>query len=238
MATKTTKAIEIRPLELGFVEFDIVGTTPLIVHAWSHKAKQEMLDKQRGKKVTAKHDIKIPVRDFCDSLYWLTDQPEMGETDESAEEGWLNAISSNSRFGFPVTAIEQSIISGAWRAGLDVKQTEMRGTFFMSGATAHGTLDMAEILSSDGITIPEMREDMVKVGGMSKTADIRFRGQFNDWRIPVRLKYMKSGKYTLEQILNFVNYGGFVVGVGEWRPERDGQFGMYELDVSSVKVLS
>ena len=37
--------------------------------------------------------------------------------------------------------------------------------------------------------------------------------------------------YSLEQILNMVNFGGFGVGIGEWRPERDGQFGMYELKV-------
>lgn len=238
MATKQTNVIEIKPIELGFVEFDIVGTTPLIVHAWSHKAKQEMLDKQRGKKVNAKHDVKIPVRDFCESLYWLTEMPELGNDDEAAEGGWLNAVDEGARFGFPVTGIKQSIITGAWRAGLDVKQTELKGTFFLSGAGPNSTIDVAEIVSNSGISVPEMRDDMVKVGGMSKVADIRFRGQFNDWRIPIRMKYMKNGKYSLEQMLNFVGYGGFVVGIGEWRPEKDGQFGMYELDVDSVKVPS
>jgi hypothetical protein len=29
-----------------------------------------------------------------------------------------------------------------------------------------------------------------------------------------------------------VNYGGFCVGIGEWRPEKKGQFGMYELKVN------
>ena len=238
MATKQTKVIEIKPIELGFVEFDIVGTTPLIVHSWSHKAKQEMLDKQRGKKVGAKHDVKIPVRDFCESLYWLTEMPDLGNDDEAAEGGWFNAVDEGARFGFPVTGIKQSIITGAYRAGLDVKQTELKGTFFLSGAGPDSTIDVAEIVSNGGISVPEMREDMVKVGGMSKVADIRFRGQFNDWRIPIRMKYMRNGKYSLEQMLNFVGYGGFVVGIGEWRPEKDGQFGMYELDVDSVKVLS
>jgi hypothetical protein len=33
----------------------------------------------------------------------------------------------------------------------------------------------------------------------------------------------------LEQLLNIVNAGGFAVGIGEWRPEKDGQYGMYYL---------
>lgn len=78
---------------------------------------------------------------------------------------------------------------------------------------------------------PVMREDMVRVGGMSKTADIRYRGMFESWEIPMLMEYNKNGKYSLEQLLNCVNVGGFACGIGEWRPEKDGQFGMYRLKV-------
>ena len=202
MATKAQ--IQIRPINIETMDITIVGTTPLIVHAWSHKAKQEMLDKQRGKKVSAKHSIKIPVNDFMDSLYWLTEKPEPGIDDDDAESKW------------------------AYRAGLDVKQTELRGTFFLEGLTDASTIDLAEIVGP----APEFREDMVRVGGMSKTADIRHRAEFREWEIPLRLKYISDGKYSLEQILNMVNYGGFVCGIGEWRPEKDGQFGMYAIKTS------
>lgn len=227
MAAKAQTTIDIKPINIDTVELTISGVTPLIVHAWSHKAKQEMLDKQRGKKVSAKHCIKIPFNDLIGSLYWLTEQPELGENDDEAEQNFYGAIENGAKFGFPVTGIKQSIITGAYRAGLDVKQTELRGTFFLEGATEASTVDVAEIVGPE----PTIREDMVKVGGMSKSADIRYRGEFNNWEIPLRLKYNRDGKYSLEQILNMVNFGGFVVGIGEWRPERDGQFGMYQLKV-------
>lgn len=226
MAKKDTNIV-IRPLELEEVEIAITGTTPLIVHAWDEKAKREMLEKQQGKKTSAKHSIKIPMNDFMASMYWLTDMPEPGENDEDAEQIWENAVANDARFGFPVTGIKQSIISGAYRAGLDVKQTELRGTFFLKGLTEHSTNDIAEIIGDT----PEIREDMVRVGGMSKSADIRYRAEFNNWEIPLKLLYFKNGKYTLEQILNFINYGGFMVGIGEWRPEKYGQFGMYQLKI-------
>lgn len=227
MATKSASTIEIKPINIETVNITIVGTTPLVIHAWSHKAKQEMLDKQRGKKVGAKHEIKIPINDFMASLYWITEQPELGKTDEEADANWQAAIDAGAKFGFPVTGIKQSIIKGAYRAGLDVTQTELRGTLFFEGATEASTIDVAEIVGPT----PVIREDTVRVGGMSKTADIRYRGEFKQWEIPLRLKYNRDGKYSLEQILNMVNFGGFGVGIGEWRPERNGQFGMYQLKV-------
>lgn len=225
MAAKAQAVIDIKPIIKETIDITIVGTTPLVVHAWSHKAKQEMLDKQRGKKTGAKHSIKIPTNDFSESLYWLTDKPELGENDDEAEANVFNAINNGAKFGFPCNGIKASIISGAYRGGLDVKMTELRGTFYLYGATDASTIDYAEIIGSK----PVMREDMVKVGGMSKSADIRYRAEFSEWEIPLKLKYMKNGKYSLEQLLNMVNYGGFCCGIGEWRPERDGQLGMYEL---------
>lgn len=229
MATAKKNAnVDIKPIELATVELTIVGTTPLIVHAWSHKAKQEMLDKQMGKSKKAKHDIKVPVNDFMAACYWLTEQPEPGVDDEDAENIWWSAIEKGARFGFPVTGIKQSAIMGAKRGGLDVVATELRGSFFLEGATEASTTDLAEIVGD----VPIMREDMVKVGGMSKTADIRHRPQWDVWEIPLKMTYNVNGKYSLEQLLNCFNVGGFVCGIGEWRPERDGQMGMYRVKSS------
>ena len=49
MATKKTDQIEVRPINKQIIEITIKGTTPLIVHAWSEKAKREMLA-HRGNK--------------------------------------------------------------------------------------------------------------------------------------------------------------------------------------------
>lgn len=226
-AKKTNVKVELKPMELETVNITIEGITPLIVHAWGWKAKQQMLDKQRGKATKAKHDVKIPMCDFMNALYWLDGSKKEFdfETDEDAERAWADAVAGGARFGFPVTGIKQSAIMGAKRGGLDVVATELRGSFFLEGATDGSTNDIAEIVGD----VPTMREDMVKVGGMSKTADIRYRPQFDNWEIPLRMTYNKNGKYSLEQLLNCFNVGGFVCGIGEWRPERDGQMGMYRL---------
>lgn len=51
MATaKKTEVITIKPIEKVTAEVTIVGDSGLIVHAWSEKAKKEMLDAQHGTK--------------------------------------------------------------------------------------------------------------------------------------------------------------------------------------------
>lgn len=226
--TKKMAATEIKPMDIVEIPLTIVGDTPLIVHAWSEKAKREMLDKQTGKAKASKHSIKIPTNDFMNACYWLTEKPEDGATDEEAQDNYFAAVEAGAKFGFPVTGIKQSVIMGAKRGGLDVVATELRGSFFLLGGTEASTVDIAEIVGP----APEIREDMVKVGGMSKTADLRYRPEFHEWRIPLRMRYNANGKYSLEQLLNCFNVGGFVCGIGEWRPERDGQMGMYHLKTS------
>lgn len=216
MATKkaATEVIEIRHIEIKKVKIRIVGDTPLIMHAWSEKAKRMMLEAQMGVAKGKKKEAKNPVDDFIRSMYWLTPMPEDG-TMESFEE----AIANGARFGFPVTAFKQAAISAAYRMGWAKDKMSMRGAFFID-SDENG---MIEIHSDT----PEMREDMVKVG--MGTADIRYRGEFKNWYADLTISYNANGQYSLENIVNIINAGGYVCGVGEWRPERDGQNGMFHV---------
>lgn len=216
MATKkaTTEVIEIRPIEIKKVTIRIVGDTPLIMHAWSEKAKRMMLETQMGIAKGKKKEAKNPADDFIRSMYWLTPMPEDG-TMGSFEE----AIANGARFGFPVAAFKQAAISAAYRMGWAKDKMSMRGAFFID-SDENG---MIEIHSDT----PEMREDMVKVG--MGTADIRYRGEFKNWYADLTISYNANGQYSLENIVNIINAGGYVCGVGEWRPERDGQNGMFHV---------
>lgn len=214
MATKKTEVIEIRPIEIKKVTVRVMGDTPLIMHAWSEKAKRMMLEAQMGIAKGKKKEVKNPADDFIRSMYWLTPMPEDG-TMESFEE----AIANGARFGFPVTAFKQAAISAAYRMGWAKDKMSMRGAFYID-SDENG---MIEIHSDT----PEMREDMVKVG--MGTADIRYRGEFKNWYADLTISYNANGQYSLENIVNIINAGGYVCGVGEWRPERDGQNGMFHV---------
>ena len=50
-----------------------------------------------------------------------------------------------------------------------------------------------------------------------------------NWSVELVVSFNKNGNYSLENIINIINAGGYVCGAGEWRPERDGQYGMYRV---------
>ena len=214
MAAKTTEILEIRPIEIKKTTIRIVGDTPLIMHAWSEKAKREMLEKQMKETKTKARDAKNPVEDFIRSMYWLTPMPQ-----EFTEEAFFKAIDEGARFGFPVTAFKQAAISAAYRMGWARDKMSLRGAFFIEA----GEDQMVEIHSDP----PTMMESMVKVG--MGVADIRYRGEFRNWYADLPISFNCNGLWTFEQIVNIINAGGYVCGVGEWRPERDGQYGMYHI---------
>lgn len=221
MATKKTELVAIRPIELVETQVTIVGDTPLIMHAWSEKAKRQMLEAQMGKAKGKAKERKSPAQDFVDSMYWLTEKPDTSGVDSEDDKMafFYQAIENGAKFGFPVTALKQAAISASFRKGWSKDKMSLRGMFFIDG----GYGEFMEIVSDP----PIMREDMVKVG--MGTADIRYRGEFRNWSATVLLRYDANGQYSLENILNMVNAGGTVCGLGEWRPERDGQSGMFHV---------
>lgn len=209
-----TVEVAIKPIEMQTVEITIKGDTPLIMHAWSEKAKKMMLEAQQGKAKGKKKEIKNPVEDFINSMYWLTEPPT-----EPTEEAYEKAITEGAKFGFPITAFKQAAISAAYRMGWVKDKMGLRGAFFIE--SSYG--EMVEIKSD----APIMREDMVKIG--MGTADLRYRGEFKSWTATFKVKYNVNGQFSLENIINIINAGGTICGVGEWRPERDGQNGMYHI---------
>jgi len=218
MAT-TKEVVTVKPIKIEKKIITIVGDTPLIVHAWSEKAKKEMLDKQMKATKTTGKDIRDPFAEFMEACYWITDKPE-----EDTVEEFEKAIANGARFGFPVTAIKQCAASAMVRAGIENNKMGMRGAFFIDGI---GPNLLGEIKTPNP---PEIREDMVKIGGVSKVSDLRYRPMFTDWKMDLTISYNANSAYTFEQIVNAINLGGFMCGIGEWRPERDGQFGMFHVE--------
>ena len=243
MATKkATELVEIRPIEMVETKIRIVGETPLIMHAWSAKAKREILQKELGSTKTKAREPKNPIEDFASSMYWLTPMPA-----EFTQESMSKAL-ENARFGFPLTGIKQAAISAAYRMGWVKDKMSLRGAFFIVPDVEYyygGDLNidfdkktvsidpnamrkeqMVEIHSD----APTMREDSVKVG--MGTADLRYRGEFTNWHADLTIRFNANGQYSLEQIVNIINAGGQVCGIGEWRPERDGQYGLYHVETA------
>ena len=232
MAAKKTESqnvISIKPINLEKAKITLIGETPLIIHAWSEKAKKEMLAAQQKKKKDKKAmDIRDPFAEFMSALYWITPEPE-----EKTPEAFEQAIANGAKFGFPTIAIKLAALSACYRAGIIPNQTGMKSSFYLNavdGVTCEEKGMELAVIRTD--KPPVLREDMVKIGGVSKTADLRYRPAFVDWKIDLVVTLIDTGTFTMESIINAINLGGAMNGIGEWRMERDGDFGRFHVELS------
>lgn len=216
MRGKSTKPneVEVRipEIKLQTAQIRIVGTSPLVVHKFSEKAKRMMLEKQMKTAKTSGREAKSPVADFMGALYWLTPEPE-----EKTEEAFISAISAGARFGFPTVGIKASIVSAAYRAELVKNKVSLNGMFHISG-------ELSEI---KGVS-PIMREDMVRL--QTGVSDIRYRPEFPaGWHMDLDFTF-NAAAMSIDQLVSFVTLGGFAVGIGENRIEKGGLWGAYKVD--------
>src|SRR5665213_801534 len=108
-AAKTELVIELPRLNIQTLPITLVGDSPLICHAWSDKAKKEMLDKQM-KKASAGRKAKDPEQDFKESLY---PHPDGG-------------------YGFPSIAFKNAAVTACTQIS-GITKVLARGAFHVTG---------------------------------------------------------------------------------------------------------
>ena len=120
----------------------------------------------------------------------------------------------NGKYAFPSIAFKAAAVSAC--RFQDIKMTISRGAFHING----------EFVAIDSKRKPRMRRDMVRVG--MGVADIRYRAEYEEWTATFTVRY-NAHALSPAQIINLFNVAGFGVGVGEWRPEKDGNHGMFHV---------
>jgi len=206
--TKQTLGLVIPELETGIIDLDVVGVSPLVMNKFPAKARQQMLDKHMGK-ATGPKELKDPWANFVGSLHWLSKQPKKVTA----------AVLARSRFGFPSRGFKASVLDAALQAQL--KKTDVRRAFWVYGEMSVDGDQLVPIVGR-----PVMREDVVRNFGMKP--DVRHRGEFWPWAARLRIEYVKDA-ITPEQIVNLFNRAGRVCGIGENRPQKGGDWGMFKI---------
>lgn len=220
MATSATRArkngvaetgeLRVPELHTRTVKVRVVGTSPLMTHCWSAKAIREMEDKQQGEIKQGK-EPKDPQADYEAAMYRLPD----------------------GTYGVPARAFKKAMVSAAGQVP-HLTKTLARTVFHVLGdAVADVNGPNGELRPTDLIRIheglPRMRTDMVRVGTISKSADVRYRPEYATWACDVTIWY-NADSISLEWLVYLLRLAGFGIGVGEWRPEKGGMHGMWEVD--------
>lgn len=140
-----------------------------------------------------------------------------GKENKNPEQDYLDSLYTHPTegwYGFPAIAFKNAAVSACTSLGKTVTKVAARQAFHVVG----------ELVRIEGE--PSMREDMVKVG--MGTADIRYRAEFKRWSATVTVRF-NSRVLSADQVVNLFNTAGFAVGVGEWRSERDGSYGLFHV---------
>lgn len=225
MATKKETVVTIKPIIDKVATIRVIGDTPLIVHKWTEKMKRALPAGARAAElsgITDKKEYQTPMESFIESMYWINGKPE-----EYTEEAFNEAVANGAEWGFRVESFKQAAIDAAYSKKWLPNKKGVKGLFFIK----------PDFIDDEGYQLvkiqggaPTMREDIVILSGIGRTPDLRWRGEFKNWYCDLTISYDADGIYTLEDIANMFQAGGRYNGVGEYRPEKDGQFGMFHVD--------
>jgi hypothetical protein len=182
--------------------------SPLVIHAFAEKAKQEIRDKQQKKAKRAK-DTRDPHTEFLAARY----------LDEEGREC------------APITAIKKALVS-AGTAMDNITKIAIRQAIFVAPTVAPASM-LVPIERPDGTpAIGVMREDAVTIG--INTRGLAYRPEYREWRLQVTVEY-NSRLLSEEQVVALAEQAGWGVGICEGRPERSSALGWGRFEVEVVR---
>jgi len=210
--------VQIRIPEFNFQTYaiKIVGVTPLICHAFPDKEKKRMYVSRTtedstkeaneigSKQKRSARPVRDPHEEYLGSLYPLEDI-----------EG----------YGFPAIAFKRAII-GACRQVSNLDMTMANRIIFVKAPHISKGFGCVKI---DGK--PSAREDIVRLSGIDKPPDIRWRGEFKQWSTILEIEFNAS-VISLQGIYTLVRFAGKCEGIGESRPSsprKSGDNGQFEI---------
>lgn len=192
--------ITIHPLQIARIKVEIVGRTPLIVHNWDEKAKEEMRSKGDPNKAPKKREKRDPEAAFQASRYLLPDG-----TDGFPAVGFKAAIADSFRFF----------------EGSGIKKVNLKQSIFIKGEGA------TQLVRIEGT--PEIREDMVRVGMGATDLRWRAQFWPWSATLDIEYMPAMVGPEALINLINAAGYGGVGEWRPSAPKSATGSYGMFEV---------
>lgn len=118
------------------------------------------------------------------------------------------------RVALPPTGFKLAMLSAATQIK-GLKKTQLRIALFIQGNSIPITYES---------TLPRM--DITRTSGIGRTPDVRFRPSFQNWKARMIIQFADT--LTVQTVVDLLNRAG-QVGVGEWRPEKNGTYGTFKV---------
>lgn len=158
----TQPAIEISQIKTETLLVPIIGTSPLITHKFSEKAKRQMLNAMQNRKEPK--SPKDPQAEYESAAYKMDD----------------------GTFAVPAIAFKSATVSAARFFDKSVTMVGLRQTLFFGGEMSKTEGQLMVRLTGE----PVMREDVVRVGNGG--TDLRYRPFFAEWSATLECTFVAS----------------------------------------------
>lgn len=206
---KQAVTVSIPDVKIEHHKIWLIGTSPLIVHAFPAKNRTAMLEKQM-KIAKGGRDARDPLQEVEDARYRLPD----------------------GRDGFPAVGFKACAVT-ACTSIADITKVAARQAFQVEGLimNAPGQLEGSFVRTALVPIIahePMIREDVVRLSGPSRAAEMRYRPEYWPWGVELQVR-INPQVISVGQLGSMFQAAGHGVGVGDYRPERNGDCGMFEL---------
>lgn len=172
--------------------------SPLVIHAFSEKAKKEIRDKQQKAAKKAK-EARDPAAECEASKYF----------------------DAKGRECAPITAVKKALVS-AVTAMSDLKKVGVRQALFVAPTVDPASMLVPIETTAGAAAVGVMREDAVTIG--MGTRALSYRPEYADWQLPVTVEY-NSRLISEQQLLMLAEQAGWGVGICEGRPEKSSALG-------------
>ena len=181
--------------------------SPLVVHGFNDKVKQQIRDKQ-AKAPKAAKEQRYPELE-CQAAKYFD-----GEGRECA----------------PITAAKKSMITAA-TAMDNLTKVALRQAIFLSPTVDRASM-FVPIEHFDGTpAVGAMREDAVTIG--INTRGLTYRPEYPEWQLRVTCEF-NSRLVSREQVLALAEQAGWGVGICEGRPEKSSALGWGRFTVTDA----
>lgn len=214
MAKKPTETIEIKPPNFKTIEVGIIGTAPLVLNKFSHKAKEMMKAKQEAGSQAKKKKEREP-KDFQANY----EAAKYVSRDGSVASEAPRLASGKPWLGIPAPSFRNAMISACRLVGFTMTIAKLAVFIEADGFDKDDGTPLVKIATGE----PRYHESMVR--NETGVADIRARPMWEEWTVNLRVRF-DADMFSESDVVNLLARAGAQVGIGEGRPGSKNSNGM------------
>jgi len=193
--------VSIKAPNMKEAKFHVIGTAPLVIHRFSHKVKQQMIQKMEA---GSTQNSKRPKRESMNL------EDTYNEARYISKDGWD---------GFNASAIRNAMISACRLVGFKMTLAKMSVFCVQDGWDAkEPEIPLVKIIGK-----PRRLESRANVE--TGQAYITVRPCYDSWESNITLRY-DADQFTLTDVANLLTRVGIQVGLCEGRPDSKNSAGM------------